>query len=318
MVFHTIGSTTYLYVSEKNKVARYTYHSGDLTGRSRQVVVSGLPDASLSELHGSYGHELKNIALDGNHKLYVSIGSSCNACTAQWLRQSGAWRHLPVQSDGSGRRLFARGLRNAEGLATVPGTNTLWVVVNNRDNIAYPNTDQSGYSGKVMQSYVDNHPPEEFTRLRDGGNYGWPYCNPNPSTSSGSVNMPFDRDYEFNKDSHVNCNAMDRINKGIQAHSAPLGLLFLQNTKFSSSYRGGAVVALHGSWNRSTRTGYKVVWFPWESGSSTPGTQQDLVSGWQTGNSYWGRPVDIAVDANGSMFISDDAAGAIYKLTAKG
>lgn len=321
IVFHAIGGATYVYVAEGDKIARYSYASGDLTGRGRQVILSGLPSASTPELQGAYGHELKNIALDGNHKLYVSIASTCNACASDTRADPVRGSIYQYNADGSGGRLFARGLRNAEGLALVPGTNTLWVSVNNRDRIAYPfhddwNGDGSDDYGKVMQSYVDNHPPEEFTRVRDGGNYGWPFCNPNPDTPNGFNDMPFDRDVQYNADgSWLNCETADRISKGIQAHSAPLGLLFLQNTRFPDAYRAGAAIAYHGSWNRSVKTGYEVAYFPWDGVSQRPGEPIDLVTGWAGASSSWGRPVDIAVDAQGSMFISDDQAGAIYRLT---
>jgi glucose/arabinose dehydrogenase len=320
LVFTSIGGTTYLYVAEKNQVARYTYTAGNLTGQGRQVIVSGLPDASLPELNGNYGHELKNIAISSAGKLYVSIASTCNACSSDDQANPVRASIYEYNLDGSGGRLFARGLRNAEGLAFVPGTNTLWVVVNNRDNIAFPNHsdwngDGSDDYGKVMQSYVDDHPPDEFTRVRLGGNYGWPFCNPNPDTPSGLANMPFDRDVQLNPSGAVDCGTMDVIDRGIQAHSAPLGLLFLQNTQFPSTYRASAVAALHGSWNRSTNTGYKVVYFPWDAATQLPTAQVDLVSGWATSTSSWGRPVDIAVDAQGAMFISDDQANAIYKLS---
>ena len=149
--------------------------------------------------------------------------------------------------------------------AGIPGKSAV-VVINNRDNIAYPfhndwNGDGSDDYGKVMQTYVDNHPPDEFTRVRDGGNYGWPFCNPNPDSPSGMNDMPFDRDVQQNPDgTRLDCNTADRINKGIQAHSAPLGLTFLQGTNAPAAYRDGAVVPLHGSWNRSPH-GYKVVVF---------------------------------------------------------
>jgi glucose/arabinose dehydrogenase len=128
--------------------------------------------------------------------------------------------------------------------------------------------------------------------------------------------MPFDLDYELNADGHVDCGAMDRIDKGIQAHSAALGLIFLQDSAFPASYRDGAVIALHGSWNRTVRTGYKVLYFPWNASAQTPGAQVELVKGWLDDNTQdvWGRPVDVAVGADGSLFISDDTAGAIYRL----
>ena len=315
IVFHTIGTTTYVYIAETNQINRYVYTAGSLTPGARQVVVAGLPDASSPELNGSYGHELKNIALDGNNKLYVSIASTCNVCTSDTQSNPVRASVYVYDADGSNGRLFARGLRNAEGLAMIPGTNTLWVVVNNRDEIPYPFNDASGNYGRVFTGYVDNHPPDEFTRVRDGGNYGWPFCNPNPDTPSGLADMPFDLDYNMNRAGTVDCNAMDRINRGIQAHSAPLGLTFFQNTTAPELYRPGAAVALHGSWNRTIKTGYKVVFFPWDALTQLPGDVVELVKGWANDFSSWGRPVDVAVDPAGAILISDDQAGAIYKLT---
>jgi len=315
IVFHTIGATTYVYISETNQIDRYVYSPGALTPGARQVVVSGLPDASSPGLNGAYGHELKNIALDGNDKLYVSIASTCNVCTSDTQSTPVRAAIYVYNADGSSGRPFARGLRNAEGLAMIPGTNTLWVAVNNRDDIAYPFNDGSGNYGRVFSGYVDDHPPDELTRVRDGGNYGWPFCNPNPDTPSGLVDMPFDRDYQMNQNGAVDCAAMDRINRGIQAHSAPLGLTFFQNTNAPDTYRPGAAAALHGSWNRSQKTGYKVAYFAWDALTQLPGDQVDLVSGWADAFSSWGRPVDVAVDPSGAILISDDQAGAIYKLT---
>ncbi|MFS0513943.1 PQQ-dependent sugar dehydrogenase [Nostoc sp. UIC 10607] len=317
IVFHKIGNTTYIYISETHQINRFIYNSGDLIAKNRQIVVIGLPDSSTSELKGSYGHELKNIALDANHKLYVSIASTCNACLEDTVSYPKRGAIYQYDANGTNQRLFAQGLRNAEGLAFLPGTNDLWVVVNNRDNIAYPFKDSSGNYGKIIPSYVDNHPPEEFTKVRDGGNYGWPFCNPNPDTSTGLNNMPFDRDYQFNADGRVNCNAMDRIDKGIQAHSAPLGLTFLQNTKFPSLYSSGAVTGLHGSWNRQKKTGYKIAYFPWNITTKTLGEEMDLVNGWLVPSTQevWGRPVDMVVDQQGNLLISDDYSGTIYKLS---
>lgn len=317
IVFHTIGSTTYLYISESTQIDRYIYYSGDTAAHDRQVVVGGLPDASTPALHGSYAHPLKNIALDSGDKLYVSIGSSCNVCTSDGVATPVRAAVYQYNADGTSGRLFARGLRNAEGIRFVPGTTDLWAVVNNRDNIAYPANDGTGQYGQVIQSFVDNHPPDEFTRVRDGGNSGWPYCNPNPDSPAGLDNMPFDRDYQLNQDGHVDCSSMNRIDKGIQAHSAPLGLLFLQDTNFDMSYRNGAIVCLHGSWNRAAKTGYKVVYFPWDAAGQRPGDQVNFITGWLDDQSQqeWGRPVAAAVDQQGNMFISDDASGTIYKLT---
>ena len=316
MVFHTIGGTTYLYLSESNQINRYVWHAGDLSGQGREVIIAGLPDASTPELQGNYGHQLKNIALDGNHKLYVSIASTCNACLSDTQSDPVRGAIYQYDADGSNRRLFARGLRNAEGLAFIPGTNTLWAAVNNRDNTPYPFDDGTGQYGQIIPAYVDNHPPDEFTQVSDGANYGWPFYNPNPD--AGLDNMPFDRDYDWNRDGHVPLADMTRISKGIPAHSAALGLTFLQGTAFPAAYNKAAVIALHGSWNRTAPAGYTVAYFPWNAATQTPGAQQDLVAGFTgpTPGSAWGRPVDTAVDPRGGLLISDDQSGTIYRLSA--
>lgn len=112
---------------------------------------------------------------------------------------------------------------------------------------------------------------------------------------------------------------MQRISRGIQAHSAPLGIAFLQRTRFSAQYRQGVVVALHGSWDRSRKTGYKVVYFPWlpDNTGGHPGPQADLIAGWLPSSTkdQWDKPVDVVVDPQGALLISADASGTIYKLT---
>jgi glucose/arabinose dehydrogenase len=320
IVFHTIGTTTFVYVSESHQINRFVYNTGDKTAGARQVVVAGLPDASSPELHGAYGHQLKNLALGPDHKLYVEISSTSNADPADTTSTPVRCAVYQYNADGTGGRLFARGLRNPEGLAFVPGTNELWATVNNRDNTAYPfhkdfDGDGSDDYGKVMPAYVDNHPPDEFTRVSDGANYGWPFANPNPDTPSGMDNMPFDPDVQNNPEgSPYPVDKFTRINKGIQAHSAALGVSFLQNTNVPQTYRNGAVIALHGSWNRTKKSGYKVIFFPWNG--SVPGAQVDLVTGWldPASGGVWGRPVDVVPDLEGNLLISDDSSGAILKL----
>ncbi|HKV39610.1 MAG TPA: hypothetical protein VJX67_10380, partial [Blastocatellia bacterium] len=315
IVFHTVKGVNYIYIAETNQIDRFVYNDGDLSAHDEQTVVTGLPDSSTPGI-GGYAHELKNIALDANDNLYVSIGSSCNVCTDDSASSPVRAAIYQYGADGSSPRLFARGLRNAEGLAFVPGTGDLWAVVNERDDIAYPFNDSTGQYGQVIPSYVDNHPPDELTRVRDGGNYGWPFCNPDPDTANGMDNPPFDPDNQLNGAGQVDCGPLDRISKGIQAHSAPLGLVFLQNTSFAEAYRSGAAVALHGSWNRQNKTGYKVIYFPWDGSAQAPGSQMDLVTGWLDGSSQkeWGRPVGLAVDSQGELLISDDLSGTIYKL----
>ncbi len=319
MVFHTIGSKMFVYVAETNRVIRYSYSSGDSSGKNLEVVIKDLPSASLPELGGKYGHALKNIAIDNKDRLFVSIGSSCNVCLNDTTANPVRGSIYVYDADGKNARLFARGIRNAEGLDLVPGTNELWAVINNRDNAPYPyqkDFDGDGASdyGRVMQSFVDNYPIEPFTKIRDGGDYGWPFCNSN--SQAGVDNLPFDRDLDMNKDgASRDCNKIDRVSKGIQAHSAPLGLSFLGDSSFPNPYRDGVVIALHGSWNRASKTGYKLIFFPWKEGK--PGAEQDLVSGFLEGGQVLGRPVDVVPDKNGGLLISDDHSGTVYRLSKK-
>jgi glucose/arabinose dehydrogenase len=271
-------------------------------------------------LGGNYGHQLKNIALNGD-KLYVSIASTCNACASDAVADPIRSAIYEYDADGSNRRLYARGLRNAEGVRFKPGTGELWAVVNNRDNIAYPfhndwDGDGSDDFGKIMQSYVNGHPPDLLTKVRDGGHYGWPFCNSNPD--NGLDNMPYDRDVELNANGDkLDCSSIDRVTKGMDPHSAPLGMNFLQGSGLPAQYRNSLVTALHGCWNCSELNGHKVVLYPFRSDGSL-GDAVDLVTGWITNarnKLAWGRPVAVVPDGKSGLYISDDGSGTIYLLT---
>jgi glucose/arabinose dehydrogenase len=320
MALHLSEDRLYLYVGESNQVSRFIIAPDRASAGEKTVIVPNLPDSSSPELHGPYRHELKNLVISPDNKLYVDIASSTNADPTD----TGS---VPVRSsiyqydlDGKNGRIFARGIRNAEGLAFVPGTNELWAAVNESDDVLYPfrNSWQDSGSidyGKRITSYIDDHPPDEFIHVKEGANYGWPFANPNPDTPNGLDNMPFAPNYEKNRDwSKYPESMFTRIDKGIQAHSAPLGMAFLQDSKTPEQFHEGIAIALHGSWDRSRKTGYKVIFFPWQDGR--PGRQIDLVTGWldDRSQSQWGRPVDVKPANDGSVLISDDYSGTIYRL----
>jgi len=319
IVFHKTGDATWIYIAESHRIIRTRYTEGSSKTGPIEVVVDNLPDRSTPELGGAYGHELKNIALRAD-KLYVSIASTCNACESDTV--SDPIRNAVYEYDlnGKNRRLYARGLRNAEGIRFLPGTGELWVTVNNRDNIAYPfhkdwDGDGKDDYGRIMESYVDGHPPDLLVRVRDGGNYGWPFCNSNPD--AGIDNMPYDRDVQLNPDgSKLDCDRIDRATKGLPAHSAPLGMSFLHEAGLPEPWRNGVVTALHGCWNCSKLNGHKVVYYPIAKDGSV-GDGVDMVSGWlldAKSRERWGRPVTAIPDGKGGLFISDDHAGAVYQL----
>lgn len=310
MVFTRIGDTTYLYIAESHQIVRAVYREGDATLGPTQVIIPDLPDNFSGELRGRYGHTLKNIAIGGG-KLYVSVASASNADPSDVTAALPRAAIYVSDLEGQGKRLFAEGLRNAEGLDFAPD-GELWAAVNHRDNIAFP----PGHflQGEYDQLYINDHPAEPFTRVRDGANYGWPYCNPNPD--QGLTDLPFERDWETNADGHVDCSKMERVSKGIQGHSAPLGMTFLHDSSFGAELRNGAIAVLHGCWNCSVIVGHKIIYWPWTDGG--PGDERDFVSGWVANpvtNERWGRPVDAIPDAEGNLIISDDYFGVLYRLS---
>ena len=319
---HSSDDKLYLYVGESNQISRFLIAPGAASAGEKTVIVPNLPDSSSPELRGPYRHELKNLVIGPDNKLYVDLASSTNADPIDTTSNPVRSAIYQYDLDGANERIFARGIRNAEGLAFLPGTNELWAAVNETDDILYPfrNSRQGGGSndyGQMITGYVDDHPPDEFIHVKEGANYGWPFANPNPDGPNGLDNMPLAPNYETNPDwSKYPESTFTRIDKGIQAHSATLGIAFLQDSKMPEPFREGVAIALHGSWNRSRKTGYKVIFFPWQDGR--PGRQVDLVAGWldDQSQSAWGRLVDVKPANDGSVLISDDSSGTIYRLSA--
>ncbi|GEM47028.1 PQQ-dependent sugar dehydrogenase [Deinococcus cellulosilyticus] len=318
MVFTQVEGKTYLYVSEAGRITRSEYQNGDLTRRAATGVVENLPTSPLPG-EGNYRHLLKNIAL-GNGKLYVSIASSTNEDPRDLQVEPKRGAIYQYDLDGKNGRLFATGIRNAEGLDFDPVTGELWAVVNQRDDIQYPyhqdfDGDGSDDYGKVIPDFVDNNPTEQFIKVKDGGDYGWPYCNP-IATNGNMKAITYVPDVTRNPDNSVkNCAQMTKTDLGIQGHSAPLGLTFWSGNNVPAAFKNGATSGLHGSWNRQAFTGHKVSFFPFQNGEPTG--EQDLVTGWVTdavNKVRWGRPVDTAVLPDGSLLISDDQSGTVYRL----
>jgi len=266
------------YVAENDKVRSYDWDESNLRASNPKT---------LTDLPGRGGHSTRTLIFHGD-KMYVSAGSSCNACVEKDPRRATVMEFNP---DGSGQRIFAKGLRNAVGLAVNPKTDTVWVTVNGRDWLG------------------DNLPPETIYDLgRDGGDFGWPYCY--------GDRVP---DPNFTKSGDNRCQNVIPPKVQMQAHSAPLGLAFYAGTMFPAEYRNNIFVAFHGSWNRSEPTGYKVVRVKLDDKGQPVGGAEDFITGWlpQGGkkNSEMGRPVGIVFGSDGSMYVSDDRAGVIYRIT---
>ena len=306
MAFH--GSS--LYVAETDRLDRFAYAKGRVGARH-----------TLARLPGGGGHALKSVVVGATGSVYVSVGSNGNISAgdrglhpprASILRWSPADHKLHV---------YARGVRNGTALAIDPAGAT-WTAVNNRDQIPYPyhrDWDGDGHSdyGRVMPSYVDDHPLEPVAKLRAGRDLGWPYCDPDPSVHAGVrgsplayAKRPFVRDVDTNATgSHLDCAKLPRLEQGLPAHSAPLGMQFMT----LPGYGTGAVIGAHGSWNRQPPRAPAVWFFPWKNGQL--GNGHVLISGFQNADgSRWGRVVGVARGTH-VLYVTDDQAGAVYRIT---
>lgn len=319
MAFTKFKGHDVLYVAESDAVLRYRWEGGAPLG-SPDVVASGLIRPPVSG-----NHPAKTIVVGPSGTLYVTGASASNADPAD-LRTKPPRGVIFALTPAGKLSVFATGVRNAEGLAIAPD-GSLWAAVNQRDDIAYPfhkpyGGDSDAY-GQVIQSYVNDHPPDELARITRGRNLGWPYCNPDPDDSPGNqgtalhyANLSYHADAQTNAGGkHLNCAKLPPLERGIPAHSAPLGLTFLNGSGVPARWRNGALLALHGSWNRQPPRAPAVLWLPWRTSGRTLGAPVTLVSGFQTADGQrWGRPVDAVPGPDGNLYVSDDTAGAIYRI----
>jgi glucose/arabinose dehydrogenase len=249
----------------------------DGTFGDRRVIVGSLPDGGQ--------HSARTIGIGPDNMLYISVGSDCNAC-AEPDGEHATLLRAPLE--GGARTVFARGLRNTIGFDWDPVTRELWGMDNGID-----------YAG-------DEEPPEELNRLTQGGDYGWPF-----RYGDNRVNRLFDRvkvsKSEFEKQTSAPVLTYD-------AHAAPIGMVFYAGGAFPADYRESAFVALHGSWNRASATGYKVVRIVFRDGK--PERFEDFLTGFlvNSGKAYVGRPAGVAIGKDGALLVSDDSNGVIYRV----
>ena len=232
-----------------------------------------------SDVPSGGGHWTRTVVVGPDNAIYVAAGSSCNACVEKDRRRAAVMRFADTEAG-----LFATGLRNTVGIEFHPKTGKLWGVDNGRDMLG------------------DDIPPEEVNLIEKGRDYGWPYCYGNkvPDPELWSAER---------------CQKTTPPEVEMQAHSAPLGVAFGFGLKFPNMIENSLLIAFHGSWNRSVPTGYKVVAVPFNDKGMPAGKPFDVISGWHTGKEAWGRPVDVLAGSDGAMFVSDDHAGAVYRVT---
>ncbi len=273
MAFHD----GYLYLGRTDSIVRYKYKDGDTQAQGAPEKIADLPTG---------GHSTRNIIFsrDGK-KMYVAVGSNSNKSDGEEPRRAAVNEYNP---DGTGQRVFASGLRNPVALTLQPGTDTIWVSVNERDTLG------------------DDLVPDYVTSIKDGGFYGWPYS---------YIGSNYDPEHKGKRPDLVQRAIVPDVL--LPAHAAAVGLAFYIGTQFPQRYRNGAFVGMHGSWNRSKLAGYRVAFVPFQNGKPS-GPVEDFLTGWilNDGNpgTAWGRPVSPFVAKDGSLLVSDDGANKIWRV----
>lgn len=252
-------------------------------GVFRVPLYSEASPEKIIDLPEGGGHFTRTLLFGSDNKLYISIGSSCNVCLEEDSRRA---KIFVANKDGSNFKEFASGLRNAVFMTRHPQTGEIWATEMGRD-----------YLG-------DNLPPDEINIIKEGRNYGWPYCY--------GKNI-VDVDFASSDEAREICSNAQSSLIDIPAHSAPLGLTFIPDG-WPKEYEGDLITAYHGFWNRSVPTGYKLVRFKFDGQGDYQGVE-DFITGWiDESGQVFGRPVDVLIDSDGIMYVSDDRAGIIYKV----
>lgn len=285
----------YVYVGNTNSVVRFPYQNGDLKARGPAEPVipeifAGATQGSASNPFGG-GHFTRDVAFSRDGKqMFVSVGSHGNIADTDTDKSEFHRADILVANpDGSDIRVYASGIRNPVGIAVDPETGVLWTSVNERDELG------------------DNLPPDYITHVKEGGFYGWPWYyaggNPDPRLNGKHPEL---------KDKVIVPDVL------LEPHNASLELTFYTGKQFPKEYQGQIFAAEHGSWNRSVRTGYEVVFVPLTSGRAT-GEYQDFLTGFVTDKGdCWGRPVGVAVAPDGSLMVTDDGTNSIWRVSYTG
>jgi len=276
-----------LFVAEISKLWKYGDIENNLTSTAtRELIYDDYPTDSH--------HGWKYIAFGPDGKLYVPVGAPCNVCESKPDLPDSPNVHYAsitrMNADGSEREVYVDGVRNSVGFAWHPVTNEMWFTDNGRDMI------------DPDQSITDNLPPCELNRVSSlGQHFGYPYCH------AGYILDPQFGDGK-------NCDDYVKPAQNLGAHVAPLGMKFVTSNAFPASYLNKILIAEHGSWNRSTKIGYQISLVTETNGTGQ--SYETFIDGWlnEATQEVWGRPVDLIFAEDGSMLISDDYSGTIYRI----
>ncbi|OGD65742.1 hypothetical protein A3F08_02970 [Candidatus Berkelbacteria bacterium RIFCSPHIGHO2_12_FULL_36_9] len=262
-----------LYIAENNQVAIYDYDLQTMKASNKKKIID-LPLGS--------GHSTRTIIFTPDGKLLTSIGSTCNVCNEEDNRRA---KIMISNDDGSDFRPYASGLRNSVFMTINPKTREVFVTEMGRDALG------------------DDIPPDEINIIKDGKNYGWPFC---------YGKQIQDTNFSNTNESKQFCQQSTPTTIDLQAHSAPLGLTFLTSKKWPSEYQNNLFVAYHGSWNRSVPTGYKIVRHKFDNKGNYLGAE-DFITGWLKDRDVSGRPTGI-LQKDDALFIADDKAEVVYRV----
>jgi glucose/arabinose dehydrogenase len=264
-----------LYVAERKRLIRYSNIEGRLDNPPE-------PEVLLDELPGRGLHSWKYIAFGPDGKLYMTIGSPCNVCDEP---EQGVI--VRMNADGSDQHVVARGIRNSVGFDWHPDTGELWFTDNNRDRLG------------------DDQPPGELNRVAtEGKHYGFPFCH------ATDIVEP-----EAELAALGSCDESVPPAQELGPHVAPLGMHVYSAQMFPAEYRGQVFIAEHGSWDRSEKIGYRVTLVRLAADGKQALSYEVFASGWLQGEEFSGRPVDIVPAPDGSLLLSDDHRGAIYRIS---
>jgi glucose/arabinose dehydrogenase len=300
----------WIYIANSDSVVRFRYRKGDLKA-------AGKPEMIVDRIPWTHHYARDIVFSPDGKRMFVSVGSGSNVAMdmfpephlarlpaphpvaglkawidseplgAAWDTEEGRAMVLSFDPNGNNERIYATGLRNCEGMTIQPATGQLWCIVNERDELG------------------DNTPFEYATHVEEGAFYGWPWYfiggNEDPRHKDARPDLK---------------NKVTIPDVFMQAHSAPLQMVFYGGDNFPAEYQGSAFVAMHGSWNRELRTGYKVVRLLFDQDGKPTGEYEDFMTGFVVSDKQvWGRPVGVAVAKDGSLFVSEDGNGTIWRVT---
>ncbi|XVV10218.1 PQQ-dependent sugar dehydrogenase [Actinoplanes sp. CA-131856] len=292
-----------LVVAEQTRIVAYDYVAGGVS--NERVILDGLP---------SSGHGSKTVVIRGN-QIFYNVGSQTNDDPIDRTSTPQRATIAQVGLDGTDNRTIATGVRNGSGLSFAPD-GTLFTAVNQADNQPYPFRDDTGQYGQRVPSYINENPVDQVARVTPGTELGWPYCVPDTTGNTDLTDIGYVAQPVRNPDgAALDCSTVQRTALGLPAHSAPLGFAFTQGSALPKSLARGALITAHGSWNRQPPREPYVVYSAWDYRKRTLTPPQALVTGFQNADgTRWGRSVDAIPGPDGAIYVTDDAAGLVYRL----